>query len=97
MRGLKALGVAESDIWVYDVTRGSHRGQMPGRLVDKVRALYPGVQFHAYANDCTSPAVTTLGYSSTDFIHFNTPTPHDLPICTALTLPCRREPWVSTS
>jgi hypothetical protein len=67
--GLKSIGVAESDIWVYDVTHGWHNGQMPSRVVNKVTALYPTVQFHADSGGC----VTALGYSSDQKIHFNVP------------------------
>jgi len=47
IKGLKAIGVPENDIWVYDVTNGWHRGEIPARLMKKVAALYPGVQFHS--------------------------------------------------
>ena len=84
IRGLKAIGVAESDIWVYDVTNGWHVSQMPVRLVNKVTALYPGVQFHSAAGSCS----TALGYSTTEKIHFNVPSGKpaisDRPICNAL-------------
>ena len=77
IRGLKAIGVAESDIWVYDVTNGMHTGEMPVRLVNKIAALYPGVQFHA-----------NTGYSTTEKIHLNVPagkpSVSDPPICNAL-------------
>ncbi len=81
--GLKAIGVAESDIWVYDVTHGWHNGAMPSRLVSKVTALYPGVQFHSNESGCS----TALGYSTTQMVHFNPPagrTISDRPICNAL-------------
>jgi len=67
--GLKAIGVSESDIWVYDVTHGWHNGEMPARLVSKVTALYPGVQFHSNEGGCS----TALGYSTTQMVHFNVP------------------------
>ena len=80
IRGLKLIGVAESDISVYDVSNGGHyNGQnwriarIPTRLLNKVRALYPNVQFHTTANDCSSPYIMTSGYSSTEYIHFNVP------------------------
>ena len=48
IRGLKLIGVAESDISVYDVSNGGHyNGQnwriagIPTRLLNKLRALYP--------------------------------------------------------
>lgn len=86
IRGLKSMGVAESDIWVYDVTHGWHDGGMPTRLVNKVTALYPGVQFHAYAAGCSG--TTTLGYSGSQSVHFNIPLGKpaitDRPICNAL-------------
>jgi hypothetical protein len=84
IRGLKAIGVSESDIWVYDVTNGWHNGEMPARLVNKVTALYPNVQFHSNESSCS----TALGYSATEKIHFNVPPGkpaiNDRPICNAL-------------
>ena len=84
IRGLKAIGVSESDIWVYDVTNGWHNGEMPARLVNKVTALYPNVQFHSNESGCS----TALGYSATEKIHFNVPSGKpaisDRPICNAL-------------
>ena len=84
IRGLKAIGVPENNIWVYDVTNGWHPGEMTARLVDKVTALYPNVQFHAYTDWCS----IALGYSSTAKIHFNVPGGKppisDRPICNAL-------------
>ena len=83
IRGLKAIGVAENDIRVYDVTHAWHDGDMPARLVDKVTTLYPDIQFHAYAG-CS----TALGYSATEKIHFNVPAGKpaisNRPICNAL-------------
>ena len=85
IRGLKDIGVAENDIWVYDVTNGWHSGAMPARLVNKVTALYPNVHFHANEGSCS----TALGYSTTQRIHFNVPAGKpaisDRPICNALT------------
>jgi uncharacterized Fe-S center protein len=81
--GLKAIGVPENDILVYDVTNGWHSGQMPARLVNKVTALYPGVQFHSYDGGCS----TELGYNSSEKVHFNVPAGQsisDRPICNAL-------------
>jgi hypothetical protein len=81
--GLKTIGVAENDILVYDVTHGWHSGEMPGRLVNKVTALYPSVQFHSNEPGCS----TALGYSSTQKVHFNVPSGpgiSDRPICNAL-------------
>jgi uncharacterized protein (DUF362 family) len=83
IRGLKEIGVAESNIRVYDVTNGWHSGEMPDRLVAKVTALYPNVQFHAHEPGCS----TALGYSSTERIHFAVPAGRaisDRPICNAL-------------
>ncbi|MDE3089606.1 MAG: DUF362 domain-containing protein [Chloroflexota bacterium] len=84
IRGLKASGVAESDISVYDVTNGWHIGAMPARLVSQVTALYPSVQFQASEPGCS----TALGYSATQRIQFNTPIGKpaisDRPICNAL-------------
>lgn len=84
VRGLKAIGVAEGDIWVYDVTHAWHDGGMPARLVNKVTALYPGVKFYSYSADVCS---TISGYSATEVIHFNPPagkTITDRPICNLL-------------
>jgi hypothetical protein len=84
VRGLKAIGIPENDIWIYDVTHGWHDGEMTMRLVNKVAAHYPNVQFHAYTSGCS----TALGYSSTASIHFNVPPGKpaitDRPICNAL-------------
>jgi hypothetical protein len=84
IRGLKAIGVAESDIWVYDVTNAWGSSAMPARLVNKTTALYPGVQFHAATGSCS----TALGYSAVEKIHFNVPpgkpSISDRPICNAL-------------
>jgi hypothetical protein len=81
--GLKEIGVPEDAIRVYDVTRGWHNGQMPARLVARVTALYPNIQFHSYDGGCS----TELGYSATEKIHFNVPPGRsisDRPICNAL-------------
>ncbi|MCC7355409.1 MAG: DUF362 domain-containing protein [Anaerolineae bacterium] len=84
IRGLKAIGVPENDIWIYDVTNGWHNGEMPSRLMDKVTALYPNVQFHANEPGCS----TALGYSTSQKVHFNVPAGKpaisDRPICNAL-------------
>ncbi len=84
IRGLKAIGVPESDICVYDVTNGWHTGEMPPRLVAGVTALYPNVQFHSNGGGCS----IALGYSSTERIHFNvpqgSPAIDDRPICNVL-------------
>jgi uncharacterized protein (DUF362 family) len=89
IRGLKSIGVAESDIDVYDVTYGYygyHEGAMPARLVEKVLGLYPQVQFDAYVNTC--PNTLSRGFSSTEVIHFNVPSGKpeisDRPLCNAL-------------
>ena len=82
IRGLKETGVSEPDIWVYDMTDANIQSQMPARLVNKVIALYPDVQFHSCL--CS----TTLGFSATQKIHFNVPSGKpaitDRPICNAL-------------
>jgi hypothetical protein len=87
IRGLKSIGVAESNIWIYDVTSGWHQGEFPDRLIVPIAALYPGVQFHAAENWCSS-SVQTLGFSGTQLIHFATPNGKpaitDRPICNAL-------------
>ena len=83
IKGLKAIGVPERDIWVYDVTNGWHSGQIPARLMQKVAALYPGVQFHSNDDKHT----TALGYSTTERIIFNPPPGRTIsprPICNAL-------------
>ena len=83
IRGLKSIGVLENDIWVYDVTDGWHSGQMPSRLVNKIVALYPAVQFHSNESGCS----TALGFSVSEYVHFNVPpdrTIMDRPICNAL-------------
>lgn len=84
IRGLKAIGVAENDIWVYDVTNGWHSGQMPSRLVGKVTALFPNVQFYSNSAGCSLSA----GFSSSDKVHFAVPSGKpaisDRPICNAL-------------
>jgi uncharacterized protein (DUF362 family) len=83
IQGLKSIGVPENDIWVYDVTSGWHSGQMPSRLVNKIVALYPAVQFHSNEGGCS----TALGFSVSERVHFNVPpgrTITDRPICTAL-------------
>jgi uncharacterized protein (DUF362 family) len=86
VRGLKTIGVAESDIYVYDVTIGMHDGAMPERLVNKVTALYPAVQYDAHASGCTT--ILHLGYSSTEKVHFNVPVGKpaisDRPLCNVL-------------
>ena len=85
IRGLKALGVPENDIWVYDVTNAWHNGEMPARLVNRITAPYPNVQFHANQSGCS----TAMGYSATERIRFNVPpgrpSIEDRPICRALT------------
>jgi hypothetical protein len=81
--GLKSIGVPENDIWVYDVTKAWHTSQMPTRLVNAVKALYPDIQFHSGGGDCS----TALGFSETEAVHFNVPADRlisDRPICTAL-------------
>lgn len=83
VKGLKSIGVAEDDIWVYDCTHGWHVGEIPARLMNKVTALYPGVQFHS--NDDLH--TTALGYSDTEQIRFNVPPGRkisDRPICNTL-------------
>jgi hypothetical protein len=86
IRGLKTIGVSESDIYVYDVTHGGHQGAMPARLVNKIAALYPPVQYDAYAALCS--ILLHLGYSSTEMIHFNVPAGKpsisDRPMCNVL-------------
>jgi len=41
VRGLKQIGVRETDIWVYDASR-----PMPDRFVNAGWSLYPGVRFY---------------------------------------------------
>jgi hypothetical protein len=68
------------------VTNGWHEGAMPARLVDKIAALYPGVQYDAYDDWCTTPL--HLGYSGAEKVHFNVPAGKpaisDRPICNVL-------------
>lgn len=84
IRGLNGIGVPENDIWVYDVTNGWHSGAMPTRLVNKITALYPNVQFHSHEDSCS----TALGYSATERILFNVPpgkpSIDGRPLCNAL-------------
>ncbi|MDO8690442.1 MAG: DUF362 domain-containing protein, partial [Dehalococcoidia bacterium] len=84
IRGLRSIGAEERDIRVYDVTDGMHLSAMPGRLVRKISAPYPEVQFHSNTSDHS----IVLGYSSTEMVHFNVPpggpSIDDLPICNAL-------------
>jgi hypothetical protein len=82
IRGLKVIGIPENKIYVYDVTNGWHNGEMPGRLVNNVTALYPDVQFHSNEPGCS----TALGYSADQKVQFpGTPfTISDRPICKAL-------------
>jgi Domain of unknown function (DUF362) len=86
IRGLKSIGVAENNIYIYDVTNAGHQGAMPERLVNKIAAYYPGVLYDAWASGCTTPM--HLGYSSTEKVHFNVPSGKpaisDRPICNAL-------------
>ena len=58
--GLKELGVAESDIWVYDAVRS-----IPTRF--RSGCAYPGVQF---SGDWTS---NPQGFSATEKVSFDTP------------------------
>jgi len=83
VKGLKEIGVREDDIWVYDMTHGWHMSEIPARLMNKVRPLYPGVQFHS--NDDLH--TVALGYSDTEKVHFNVPPDRTIPdrrICNAL-------------
>lgn len=78
IRGLKAIGVPEHDIWVYDASR-----PMPSRLVNKIVVLYPGVQFDSSVSICS----TALGFSASERVHFDVPPGRvitDRPICAAL-------------
>jgi hypothetical protein len=68
VRGLKQIGVAESDIWIYDAIRA-----IPERFVQ--RSQYPGVRYFAasWTGDCREPA----GWSSDDpdaYVSLNPPT-----------------------
>jgi len=86
IRGLKTIGVSESNIYVYDVSNGMHQSAMPDRLVNKIAALYPGVKYDAYASGCSAPL--HLGYSATEKIHFTVPAGKplisDRPLCNVL-------------
>jgi hypothetical protein len=59
--GLKEIGVAESDIWVYDASR-----RIPNRFRDG--CAYPGVQF-------SGRDVNDQGFSDTERVTFDPPTP----------------------
>ncbi len=83
VRGLKAIGVAEDDVCVYDMTHGWHMSEMPLRLMNKLRAQYPNVQFHS--NDDLH--TVALGYSDTELVHFDVPPGRAIPerrICNTL-------------
>lgn len=54
VRGLKAIGVQETDIWVYDASRG-----IPDRF--RLRCLYPGVRFFD-----TGACAESAGFGNTD-------------------------------
>jgi hypothetical protein len=86
IRGLKMIGVSESDIYVFDVTNAWHEAFMPVRLVNKISALYPAVKYDAYNAACPDPLF--LGFSTTELIHFNVPAGKpaisDRPICNVL-------------
>lgn len=63
VRGVKQIGVAEEDIWVYDATR-----PIPDEFADG--CLYPGVQY--FASRCRTQAT----FNSDDpnaFVHFSPP------------------------
>ncbi len=78
IRGLKAIGIPENDVCVYDASR-----PMPSRLVNKIVALYPTVQFDSNGSG-GSPA---LGFSASERVHFDVPPDRaisDRPISVAL-------------
>jgi uncharacterized protein (DUF362 family) len=78
--GLLAIGVAQQDIWIFDVSHGDRQGVIPLRF--KRRCAYPDIQYASYADEHPE-----LGFSTTEKIRFNAP-PHapipDLAICNAL-------------
>ncbi len=63
VKGLKEIGVAESDIWVYDAVK-----PIPDRV--QSRCLFPSVQFSGGWS--TNPQ----GFSSTERVTFQTPQGH---------------------
>lgn len=69
--GLKEIGVAEADIWVYDVTDGGHDGVIPTRFKAKITSYYPNVKFYAHASD----PWPTGSYHPTEKVTFNPPNP----------------------
>jgi hypothetical protein len=78
--GLLAIGVAQQDIWIFDVSHGDRQGVIPLRF--KRRCSYPDIQYASYADEHPE-----LGFSTTEKIRFNAP-PNapipDLAICNAL-------------
>lgn len=83
IKGLKSIGVREDDIWIYDVSHGTHIGEIPKRFMDKITPLYPDVTF--YSNDDLHSI--SLGYSKTEKVHFNVPPGRvitDRPVCKVL-------------
>jgi len=60
IRGLLEIGVAASDIWVYDAKRW-----IPDRLINGCD--FPGVQFSGYKGP------NSLGFSETETVNFETP------------------------
>ena len=74
VRGLKQIGVAETDVWVYDAIRG-----MPDRFVNGCQ--YSGVRFFAVNRE-------PPGWSSTDphaYVAFYPPSGTPMPPATRVT------------
>jgi hypothetical protein len=71
---LMEFGAAASNIIVYDVTNGHHKGMMPkAEFMD--RCLHPGVRFAAYTDNA---------FSATEKVKFSVSDIQDRPIANAL-------------
>jgi uncharacterized protein (DUF362 family) len=81
--GLRSAGVAEQDVWIYDMTAGWHLSEIPKRLMDVVARRFPRVEFHS--NDYRHTKF--LGYSDTERVRFRVPPGREIPdrrICNTL-------------
>lgn len=76
IRGLKARGVAESDIWVYDASR-----QIPNRFVNG--CLYSDVLFLDSAG-CHGHGVSWVSNDLDAYVTFNPPAGHPAPPATRI-------------
>jgi hypothetical protein len=70
IRGLKSMGVQESDIWVYDATRG-----IPARFRNPCHSLYPGVRIYS----CGGPEPNFTSSDPNATIHFYPPSGTQMP------------------